>query len=338
MIHQLFRLKICPLLDRNTEASFFEFLCEFFPSEARFFAESREGDLRDFLSPAKELKVFDCCAVLYARFGDVNEVCESFGSFLEEQLTIFAEEGGEGGFAVEGFGIDFARTFIRSHSGSDAFRFATSAIRSFSLPLFALSHTELKCDEDRCQQIIHLFEQIVSLSLNAIPFAKFLELFVVEFQELRFRFARICLLSVVNDYEYDLDQKLSMVLLYHADEQNWHGKYIQEIQSGIEGSDLHCCSCGRSLFGVSCLIQVFGCGHVFHQTKECLSKAVCPVCNPQERLDQDIQSPIHSIPRSRFRRELMRFENVLARKGDGILPTLESLAEIELPQRNIFPL
>jgi hypothetical protein len=335
MIHELLRAGVRPRLDGGTEVSFFGFLCEFFPSEARTFVESHEGDLRDFLAPALRFEVLDCCAVIHQRVGNVNGVCESFRGFLEEELSVFAEEGCESVKAVENFAVDFGRTFVRSHNGNDSQRFAESAVRSFSIPFFAL--TELKGDVDRSQRIIDVFGQIVSLALNAIPFADFLRLFVIEFQELPFRFGRACLLSVVNDYEYDLDQNLSMVLLYHADEQNAHAKYIREMQSGIEGSSLNCSSCHRSLFGVSCMIQVFGCGHVFHQTDECLPKAVCPICNPEERLGQYIQAPIHAIPRSRFRRELTRFENVLSRKGDNPAPNPESLADLELPRRNIFP-
>jgi hypothetical protein len=334
--HELLRSGSLPTLNSETEASFFGFLCEFFPSEARSFAELREGDLRDLLEPATQFGVWDCCAVIHSRLGDVNRVCESFRSFIEECLVCYVEGGMSKCDGVVSFGVEFARTFLRSHNGNDAIRFAESSVRAFAIPLFALS--ERGSDSERTGTVVAFLCQIVTLALNVIPFSDFLRLFVVEFQELPFGFARYCLLSVLNDYEYDLDQNLSMVLLYHADEQNSHAKYIRGKIGGTVTGGLECDRCHCALFGVSCAIQLFECGHIFHRTNECLPKTVCPVCNPEERLGQDVGVAIQSIPRSRFRRELTRFENILSRKSGVSVATEPRVSDIRIPQRHIFPL
>jgi hypothetical protein len=144
-----------------------------------------------------------------------------------------------------------------------------------------------------------------------------LELVVVECQELPFGFVRSSLLTVISDYEYDLDQKLSLVLLYHEDEADTHAKYISDIIRGTKIASRNCDACGCGLVGMSCGVKLFGCGHVFHEAPECLLKGVCPRCNPKETLDHDRRGPITVIPPTKVRRDLTRFELLLARGTDG---------------------
>jgi hypothetical protein len=169
-----------------------------------------------------------------------------------------------------------------------------------------------------------------------------LELVVVECQELPFGFVRSSLLAVISDYEYDLDQKLSMVLLYHDDETDTHAKYISDIIRGTKIGSRNCDACGYRLVGMTCRVKLFGCRHVFHETPECLPKGVCPRCNPEETLDQDRRGPITVIPPTRVRRDLTRFELLLARGTDGHLDAspvaqLPGNRKVHMPEKEIFP-
>jgi hypothetical protein len=138
----------------------------------------------------------------------------------------------------------------------------------------------------------------------AMPFGRLLALAVLEWQEVPFGFVRRSVLALVNDFESDLDQKLSMVQLDHEDEAALYAKQITEVVSGTALMSTRCGSCGRGHFGMTSAVHVLECGHTFHETKTCLPKAVCPVCNPDEHIGEKAEGPVYTIRRSRMRREL----------------------------------
>jgi hypothetical protein len=303
-------------LSDDVSLRYFGFLCEYFPSEARGYIERRDEAFHKFLPYCEKFQVFDCCAVIFDKMNDMERVNEFLSQYIETELIWYAEGSGDADIgSVGGFVVDFARQFLRKRaSRDDGARFAETVLKSFALPLYALNVHE--CGADKCDSVVELLRSVSSVIVHALSFAKYFELVVVEYQELPFGLARTSLLSILNDYEYDLDQNLSMVLLYHEDEKNTHARYIGGVIEGIEYGGLNCNACGCGLFGVSCGVKLFGCGHIFHETKKCLPREVCPKCNPEERLDQDIQSPIRVIQPPRVRRDLTRFEYLLGRKTE----------------------
>jgi hypothetical protein len=306
-------LKLAP----EVSSSYFAFLCEYFPSEARFYIEHREERFHEFLNPSEEFQVFDCCVLVYNRLSDFERVCQFFGHYIETQLVCYAEDTLKVHVGTVGsFVVGFSREFLRKRISSDeAGQFAETIIKSFSLPLYALDCHH--CRAEKVGPVVEIFRNVSSVVIHALSFARYLELVVVECQELPFGFVRSSILMVLSDYEYDLDQKLSIMLLYHEDEANTNAKYISDIIRGTKFGSLNCDTCGYALFGASCTVKPFGCGHVFHETTECLPKEVCPKCNPVERLDQNRGAPIKVIPSRKVRRDLTTFELLLARGNDG---------------------
>jgi hypothetical protein len=291
-------------------------LCEFFPFEARFYIEHREGAFNHFLSYCEKFQAFDCCVIIYDRLNDLDRVCLYFDRYIQTQLIEYADDNPAADIgAAEFFIVSFTRQFLRKRGSThDRVRFAETVVKSFSLPFYCLEKTN--CGPEKRQPMIELLKNVSSAVAHAISFPRYLELIVVECQELPVGFVRSSLLSIMNDYEYDLDQNLSMVFLYHEDEQDTHAKYIGDVIRGTRYGRLNCDACGGGLFGMSCGVKLFACGHVFHNTVKCLATGTCPKCNPEERLDQTTQTAIHVVPQTKVRRDLQKFEYLIATQED----------------------
>ena len=158
-------------------------------------------------------------------------------------------------------------------------------------------------------------KRICTLVSKIVSFPVILELLVVQFQELHFGLAKSAILSIMHDFSYDVDTNNAMFQLYRLDEINEHEKYIQGRIQGLENNNINCCTCKCRLMGVDDQIQIFPCGHSFHKNERCLPKQVCPICNPTERIDQDIVPPTQTIPQTRFRSQLRRFEFLLQKRN-----------------------
>jgi hypothetical protein len=59
------------------------------------------------------------------------------------------------------------------------------------------------------------------------------------------------------------------------------------------------------------------------------------VCNPEEKLGQNTEGPIQSIPKSRFRRELTKFENLLDGRSRAF--GQEKRGNVAIPRLGFFP-
>jgi hypothetical protein len=278
--------------------------------------------------------LYDCRAVILERLDDTRGAADAFGLFIETELVWFAEGSGE---EIDGrFIVGFAHSFLLKRATTvDGVRFGETIVRSLTTPLFALTRST---DVSRVKIVIALVHELCTMLEKGLPFDRLLQLAVVEWQELPFGFLRSALLAIVNDFEYDVDQKLSMVLLYHADEVELNVRYLSSWMSGTPLRGMECGGCGGPLFGVNCEIRVFECGHAFHKTEACLGKAVCPVCNPEERLGQNVEGPIQSIPKSRFRRELTRFERLLDGRARQRPCEQEKRGDVAISRVAVFPL
>jgi hypothetical protein len=340
----LHELLVCPgfeslSLSDDISLKYFGFLCEYFPSEARGYIERRDEAFHKFLPFSERFEVFDCCAVIFDKMNNIERVCEFLSKYIETELICHANVSGDIDIGlVSGFVLDFVSQFLRKRaSQDDSVRFAETVLKSFALPLYALSVCQ--CGPDKCDAVVELLKSVSSVIVHSLSFAKYLELVVVEFQELPFGFTRTSLLSILNDYEYDLDQNLSMVMLYHEDEKNTHARYISSVIEGTKYAGQNCNTCGCGLFGVSCGVKLFGCGHIFHETKKCLPREVCPKCNSEERLDQDIQSPIRVIQPPRVRRDLTHFEFLLGRKTERTVSTQPMKhGSVSIRRKSTFPI
>jgi hypothetical protein len=309
------------------------FLCKYFPSETRDYIKTRlDDDPRKFLRACSKHDVFDCLAMIYERLDDFSRVSEFFAKFIERELISYIEDLGPiDTKSMTDFVLSFCGMFLRKRITPEiADRFTLSAIQAFVLPLHGLSDRPQKFEF-----VTDLLRRLSLLVVKSLSYAKFLECIVVEFQELRFRFLKDLLLSMLCDYEFDLDQSLSMALIYHDDEVRAHCEFIQDVVRGSVYSSLCCCTCGHRLFGVPCMIKHFACGHVFHDTETCLGRAVCPVCNKIERLDQGAAAPVQAHTRST--RPLKRFEQLMTRKLDEADFPDEHISDIVIRPRSSFP-
>jgi hypothetical protein len=273
--------------------------------------------------------------MIYERLDDLPPVSDYFRRFIEREMFWYVEDLVPiDTIATRDFILSFCDKLLRKRLSPEFLdRFVESSLRAFSVPLYSLTlHPERT---EAADFVTGLLRQLSSLLVKSFSFPKFLRLIVVVFQELPFKLLRSLLLSTLSDYDYDLDQALSMAQLYHDDEVRAHCEYVQRIGKGYVYTSVVCCACGHRLFGVSSDIKIFPCGHIFHDTDSCAPRAVCPVCNKVERFDQATPPPARAITRST--RQLARFEQLLARKRNPADVVDEDLDRISIAPRRTFP-
>lgn len=138
-----------------------------------------------------------------------------------------------------------------------------------------------------------------------------------KFENIYIEYTRKSYLALINDAAYDLQTTTALAQLFHQDERNTHDKFILKHLHGIvchAQSMTRCGTCGGALNGINNLIRIFPCGHAFHDNPKCLPKQICPICNPEVRIDQDIRRPTFAIQGNQAQRLIKKFELKLNKK------------------------
>lgn len=154
---------------------------------------------------------------------------------------------------------------------------------------------------------------------NILTYPVLLSYIVQKFENISIEYTRETFLALLNDSAYDLETTTTLAELFHQDEQHIHNKFILHQLQGIICSSQSmktCGTCKGPLNGINSMIRIFPCGHAFHDDYQCLPKEICPICNPEVTIDQDIKRPIFAIQGNQVQRSLKRFEFQLNRKKD----------------------
>ena len=314
-IHKVVKLPEYATLQLPDEisVSFGTFMCQHYPTDVRHYVMHRENLMRQLLPACEKYDIFDGCAIIYNYLTDCDKVRLCMVRFIETQLVLYIQGKIELDMAsTTNFISNFVEAYLRDRASyDDTERFARDMVRAYILPLYALEVSE--CPENKMEEVCESLRRLCGVVENVITFPKLLEMLIVDYQELKFGTLKAAILSIMNDYDYDVDQNLTMSLLYHEDEVNAHSSYVESLVHGIAYNDTHCSACHGSLFGVGSAIQTFSCGHVFHCDPACLPKDVCPICHPVEKLNEDVASPIQSVDAAAGRIQLMKFDKLASR-------------------------
>lgn len=301
------------------------YLSNYYPNEVYYFIRSYQGSEIPFevLIPiCTEREIYDALAYLHELTNNVSEASDCVVKFQQIELLLFAQGKSDRPRAKEvtDFIIGFVKERIKKKAILDETRkMCFQLVTSMLAPLFYLQKEykdkSVNNSDEKVNFLTSYLKTICSAVANVVSYPALLEIFIHQFQQLNFGFAKLALSSVMNDYAYDLDTTNAMCELYRQDEINDHSEFILNAIRGTENDSLICNTCKKRLIGGFDQIQIFPCGHVFHRNFNCLPKQICPVCNPEERLDQDIPPPTQSVNIGRS--QLRRFEFML-RKHDSV--------------------
>lgn len=317
------------------------FLAKNYPNETCEYIEisSTEGmPVTDLMDLCSQYKIWDAYAFLLDLTNDFGEATNYIAKYQQEELVMFAQGHVSSEYAEHVIStiFGFVEKRIKKKSISDETqRMATMLIKGMVMPLYALQKiyneekkTIQEANEDtilhganisidgykeRVDVLTDYLKNICILLANAMPFSDLLEILVVEYQQLDFGFAKSALLSVINDYAYDIDTTSAMCQLYRQDEANDYSNLILTSTRGIANNNMICCTCHQRILGVDDKIRIYPCGHVFHINVNCLPRQMCPICNTVEKINQSIPPPhISVLSRATFSK-LRRFEYILKR-------------------------
>ncbi|OHT04257.1 hypothetical protein TRFO_28309 [Tritrichomonas foetus] len=294
------------------------FLCKYYPSEVCGYIKTMKDEpLTNLIEVCKRYSIFDALALIYDLTNDFSKCTDYLIRFEQTQLVLFAEgkTSTQDVTIVTSFILEFVESIIKKRSTSEETRrMCKKLINGMVLPLYCLQKNNC-IEDDRVNILTDFLRRICELVANIITFPVLIEQLVVNFQELHFGLAKSAIINIMHDYSYDVDTTNAMCQLYRLDEVNEHAKYVKGKINGLTNHHLTCCTCHHRIMGVDGQIQIFPCGHIFHKNPQCLPKQVCPVCNPTERLDQDIAPPTQTMPQNRFRSQLRKFEFMLNKRN-----------------------
>ena len=295
-----------PISEIDIEA-YFEFLCNHYPRDVVPFLMNKEvrnkGSSWDkWMDKCKEKGITKGCAYIAAETRN-TDICTYASGYTEDLLVDFLVGNIDR--------IDGELDFLLKRPSSDFDKpgdVAVSIIGAFLVPLFIILEDKEK--SAAClDPIIDLLRNVCIYATSAIKFDRLMKTIIESFAELKLELLRKILSSIINDYDYDIETKRSLLALFRADEQKAQERAILRTTSGIVVSDTTCQICNKPLNVSSCQIKVFACGHAFHCVKGCLDRDECPVCNPKERIETDQAKGSTQINRDAVFRELRKFES-----------------------------
>ena len=311
-------------LSKNISFQFCTFLCKYFPEDVRKFLECQKENITDFRSICEDYKILDCCALIYDYTGDMKSFTFYLCSYFENKMFYFTYSQSPDITSVFVNQLQFVSKELEKiiskkskSSPAEIEELCKKLLGCFKLSFYALQEKLHYSEELLCLKtdiLKNSFKQFCLIISNLIPFHTLLEFIVHEFYELNIEYTLPSLISLINDAAYDIQTKSALAELFHQDEQNAHYKNILLHIKGALNNSMSCGMCGGIINGVNCCIRLFPCGHAFHDNQTCLPKQICPICNPDVRLDQDFERPIFAIQGNQVQKRLKRFEFIIHHK------------------------
>ncbi|KAH0787908.1 vacuolar protein sorting-associated protein 8 [Histomonas meleagridis] len=285
--------------------NYLEYLCKYFPDEVYSFLISLRDIDVEYLKLCKKYCIFDACTYLSYRVGDVDESYHYLYEYFETKLMDFVED------KINDINplILFINDFLTKFKILDYETITLSIIKSFILPLYDCKNKE------KVSILSETLRKICSIAIDYVPFNLILKTIIIEFAPFNVDTIRSSLCGIINDFNYDIDTTKSLANLFRNDERKSQEKYILQSISGTKFYDGKCGTCHRSLTSGSSLVNIFSCGHAFHANKDCLPKQMCPICNPEIKLDHEVTPPSATIGQMEVMRKLRKFEFCLNSKN-----------------------
>ena len=250
-----------------------------------------------------------------------SHLCEYVVDYTESILMDYIIQDSEEEISSSAFlhKLDFLLDPKDHHWSRSEFEGVMSAIiQGFLVPLSILVDKEI--GGEKLDTVTELLRTVAIRATSAMSFDKLLALVIQSFPDIPIALLRKALSSVIDSYDYDIETKRTLVVLFKADEQNAHERAIRQSTAGVRVSTCTCQICHKPLNMRSCPIRLFPCGHVFHCVKGCLDRDDCPICNPTERIESGVKDSAHDNQEAalfRLRKFEYRLRNQPSERNSG---------------------
>lgn len=282
--------------------NFTKFLCIYYPEKIYSLIISHdEINFVEFLEDFRHYSIFNACALISFKIGDMNEFYICLRKYLDFCLMEFVEDRIKDLDDI----ISFISMFLTKSKSMNYKKLTFIVIESFVIPIYSNKNKE------KNRIFPAALHKICCLSIDYLSFEDILRKLIIEFAQLDLTLIRSVLCGIINDYNYDIHTTIALSNLFKNDAISNEEKIILEIISGVKYNNIRCGSCHQLLTNNSGSITIFHCGHVFHCNDQCHPKSICPICNPIYRIDSDninINFEKKILPRQVFRK-LRGFEH-----------------------------
>ena len=312
-------------LDPKEVERLIRFICANYPADAygliQKILSAPKNSGKEIINPLTLLKiceenhVYDMCA--YLSRANPQDFCKYITKQVRAIFTSFLL--GEKTMTEETLSLKWAALLgMISNDVNPEFRaeLTQKFIRTFAVLLWSVqkdpAHQGYDGEENKTTPIPELLRSFCQYMENLTPFDQIIPMIAEEALAIKLRFMESAVVSLLNDFNYDIRTKKALADLFHSDEQNVHDAYILHQIEGVRLGRLTCGTCKGRLLGSGCRIRIFECQHAFHDVVKCLPKQTCPICNPIERID-DVQS----VPQASHigTTRLRLFEHSLSKTG-----------------------
>ena len=254
-------------LDQNTTVSYLKFLAEKFPKDVLKFLKTIELDSQ-YTDICNRYSVFDASCYIEAQMHQYKRAYELFRRFIILTIVKYcSDEITDKNILKDDF--NFIAKFIDEQCKikppdlEDNYPFF---IRCFALPLSK--------EKENCSIVKDTIKKVCLSLCDFVPHQVIIEHVIKGYKEVDLGHVRDFLLQLINDFEFSIQIKESIHLVFKEDEDAVHSKYIASTREGVQIEPI-CSHCKEGLSGSD--FTVFSCGHAFHSY--CCNSDNCPICN-----------------------------------------------------------
>lgn len=311
---------------------YLKFISIYYPEDVRpFLVKSKHLNFENLDELFEKHRIIDACAFVYFRIGAMEKAIQYYHDYIEEQLIDFID----GKIDNVDNSVAFIEDFLLKTRSKKNPEIAIPMLQAFIAPLYEASEKA----PERAQVVAEHLRKVSTIVADTLTFPEVLKFLITNFYGLKLATLRNTLCGVINDYDYDIDTTISLTNMFREDEKQTLHSFVSKASSGTHYYGNRCHTCHAPLFQGNNEICLFPCGHIFHGSNDsCLPKQICPICNPEERLTQDITPPTNKMLVPQVQRRLRRFEALLSeQKGRKVemekKAYISVLPIVELPPR-----
>lgn len=295
--------------------SYAEYLCDYYPDDVLHFVRNQKDSAYiEILNPIKANNINDASAFIQFNIGELEGFAKAITDFLGETaiLSIKNVIPTERVVSSTEFISEMCKKLVSKNASSELTKnLLLNLIKTTVLAIFGTSKLP---DEDRRVKAPPFRALLLSLSTlapNSFSFEELIKFLMSELCELELSDARTTIISVFNDYQYDVDSDKNLGELFSNDSRKAYEDYITLNVKGNIYRSVTCCTCKKRLTSGGSSIRVFPCGHVFHGAPPCLMKEQCPICTRDNVYAQvaKTDSNDNSLMERIVKRKVMKFEN-----------------------------
>ena len=308
---------------------YFEFICTYYPEDVLDFIRNKSDiNITEYIKPCRDQHVLDAIVFIDEETGNIQAIQKDLVDLVEETGLRFVE-GNMTPHLTEKkleFVQEMMKILMNKFSKDPTIEgLFLNIIKALAIPLFMVKDlpdtkeegSEQTIREIRSSVLSQAMHKIVTIATNKIAFDKILRFLLKELSETRFGEARQTLMSVINDYAYDVDTDVALAQLFIEDESHGYENYIMNNIQGLHYDSVICGTCGKKLASSNQGVKIFKCGHSFHTN--CLMTDKCPICEgekigdeSQEKNEKEEERKVKMVVGNKMK----RYEMIMARSPE----------------------